>query len=176
MFVGHFAVGFASQRFAPRVPLPMLLIAALFSDILGSSLSLLGWEHVRIVPGNTRFVPLDLYDYPWSHSLLTTIIWATLLALIYSFVQTDLVGSFVIWLNAASHWLLDWITHRPDLPLAPGGTGRYGLGLWNSISGTMVVEIGLFALAIWIYTLATQPRDRVGKYMLTAFTVTLLLL
>ena len=175
MFLGHFAVGFGSQRFAPRVPLPILLIAALFSDILGPTLSLLGWEHARIAPGRTQFVPLDLYDIPWSHSLLTTVIWATVLALIYWLAQTDVIGSIVIWLDAASHWMLDWITHRPDLPLAPGMAAHYGLGLWNSIAGTMAVEIGMFGLAMWMYTLSTEPQDRVGKYMLISYSVALLL-
>jgi membrane-bound metal-dependent hydrolase YbcI (DUF457 family) len=143
MFIGHFGVGFASQRFARRVPLAVLLIAALFSDILGQIFSLLGWEHVRIAPGNTRFIPLDLYDYPWSHSLLMTIVWATLLALTYFFVRSDFVGSFVIWLNAASHWVLDWITHRPDLPLSPGTAGRYGFpALWLLNSGCLAQVFG----------------------------------
>lgn len=176
MFIGHFAVGFASRRYAPRVPLTLLLAAALFSDIVGPVFSLLGWEHMRIAPGNTRFIPLDLYDYPWSHSLLMTIIWATLLALIYRFRQPDPIGSLVIWLGAASHWVLDWITHRPDLPFYPGAHGRYGLGLWNSIAGTMIVEIGMFGIGVWMYVRMTRPRDWIGKYIFFVFVFMLLLL
>lgn len=176
MFIGHFGVGFASKRFASRVPLTLLLVAALFPDILGPVFSLLGWEHARIAPGNTRFTPLDLYDYPWSHSLLMTITWATLLALIYLFRQSDPIGSLVIWLSAASHWLLDWITHRPDLPLYPGAQVRYGLGLWNSIPGTMTVELAMFGVAVWIYVCVTKPRDWIGKYIFFAFIFILLLL
>ena len=176
MFVGHFAVGFATKRFAPRVPLTLLLAAALLPDILGSIFSLLGWEHARIAPGNTQFTPLDLYDYPWSHSLLMTITWATLLALIYRLWQSDLMGSLLIWLAAASHWVLDWITHRPDLPLYPGGQGRYGLGLWNSIPGTMIVELAMLGIGVWMYVHVTRPRDWIGKYIFFTFIFTLLLL
>lgn len=176
MFVGHFAVGFASKRFAPRVPLILLLVAALLSDILGPVFSLLGWEHVRIAPRDTRFTPLDLYDYPWSHSLLMTIAWATLLALIYRSQQPDPIGSLVIWLGAASHWVLDWITHRPDLPLYPGAKVRYGLGLWNSIPSTMFIELAMLGIGVWVYVKATKPRDSIGKYVFFAFIFILLLL
>jgi LexA-binding, inner membrane-associated putative hydrolase len=176
MLIGHFAVGLGSKRFAPRVPLTLLLVAALLSDVLGPVFSLLGWEHARIAPGNTRFIPLDLYDYPWSHSLLMTIAWATLLALIYHFWRSDPIGSLAIWLGAASHWVLDWITHRPDMPLYPGARGRYGLGLWNSIPGTMVVEIAMLGIGVWLYIRVTRPRDWIGKYILLAFVFTLLLL
>jgi membrane-bound metal-dependent hydrolase YbcI (DUF457 family) len=176
MFIGHFGVGFATKRFAPRVPLTLLLVAALFPDILGPFFSLLGWEHARVAPGNTRFTPLDLYDYPWSHSLLMTITWATLLALIYRFWQSDLIGSLVIWLGAASHWVLDWITHRPDLPLFPGAQGRYGLGLWNSIPGTMFIELAMFSIGVWMYVRVTRPRDWIGKYIFIAFIFMLVLL
>jgi hypothetical protein len=176
MFLGHFGVGLASKRFTRRAPLSVLLVAALLSDILGALFSLLGWEHVRIAPGITRFIPLDLYDYPWSHSLLMTVAWGALLAVIYGSLTSDLLGAFVISLNAASHWVLDWITHRPDLPLSPGTAERYGLGLWNSIPGTMAVEIGLFGAGVWIYARGTVPRDRLGIYMFITFSATLLLL
>ena len=176
MFAGHFAVGFATKRFAPRVPLTLLLAAALIPDILGPIFGLAGWEHVHIAPGNTRFTPLDLYDYPWSHSLLMTIVWATLLALIYRLWRSDLMGSLVIWLGAVSHWVLDWITHCPDLPLYPGAEGRYGLGLWNSIPGTMFLELAMLSIGVWMYVHATKPRDWMGTYIFSAFIVVLLLL
>jgi len=83
MFIGHFAVGFGAKKFAPRTSLAPLLAAPLLSDFLWPILLLLGWEHARVDPGNTKFTPLDLYDYPWSHSLLMCCIWATLFAVAY---------------------------------------------------------------------------------------------
>ena len=80
MFIGHFAVGFAAKRFAPRTSMAVLLAAPLFLDMLWPVFLLLGWEHVRIDPGNTRFTPLDLFDYPWSHSLAMSLVWATAFA------------------------------------------------------------------------------------------------
>jgi hypothetical protein len=74
-----------------------------------------------------------------------------------------------------SHWVLDWVTHRPDMPLYPGGA-RYGLGLWNSIAGTMVVEILMFAAGAWMYVRATRAKDRIGRYASIAYVVLLLVI
>ena len=83
MFIGHFAVGFAAKKFAPRASLAPLMAAPLLADMLWPPFLLLGWERVRIVPGFTRFNPFDLEHYPWSHSLLALVVWATLFAAIY---------------------------------------------------------------------------------------------
>jgi hypothetical protein len=176
MFIGHFAVGFASKRFAPRASLAVLLAAPLFSDLLWPLFLLLGWEHVRIAPGDTRFTPLDLYDFPWSHSLVMVLLWATLFALAYGAWMRDRMGAMVIWVGVVSHWVLDWITHRPDMPLYPGGHGRYGVGLWNSVAATMAVELALFCVGVWIYTKATNAKDKVGNYAFWAYVVLLLVL
>lgn len=174
MFIGHFAVGFASKKFAPRSSFAVLLAAPLLLDILWPVFLLFGWEHVRIAPGDTRFSPLDLYDFPWSHSLLMTAVWATAFALLYWLVARYSTGAVVVWFGVASHWLLDWISHRPDMPLYPGGGPRLGLGLWNSIPGTMAVEISMFIVGVWLYARATQPKDRIGKYGFAAFVLLLL--
>jgi hypothetical protein len=135
MFIGHFAVGFAAKRYAPRTSLALLLAAPLLSDLLWPWFLLFGWERVRVDPGNTRFVPLDLEYFPWSHSLLMCMIWATAFALLYHPFAHYWRGTVAIWLGVMSHWVLDWITHRPDMPIYPGGQ-RFGLGLWNSVAGT----------------------------------------
>jgi membrane-bound metal-dependent hydrolase YbcI (DUF457 family) len=176
MFIGHFAVGFAAKKFTPRASLAILLAAPLFSDILWPVFLLLGWEHVRIDPGNTRYTPLDLYDYPWSHSLLMNAIWATAFSLLYWAWKHDWAGTVVVWLGVVSHWVLDWITHRPDMPLFPGGHGRYGLGLWNSVAGTVSVELAMFVFGVWMYARATRARDRVGRFAFWAYVTLLLVL
>ena len=175
MFIGHFAVGFAAKKFAPRTNLALLIAAPCFLDLLWPFFLLLGWEHVRIDPGNTRFTPLDLYDFPWSHSLLMSVVWATVFALIYHLVARYWPGTIVIWIGVVSHWVLDWITHRPDMPLYPGGA-RYGLGLWNSIAGTLVVELLMFGVGVWLYARTTRARDRIGQYAFFAYVALLLVL
>src|SRR2546429_4775335 len=83
MFIGHFALGFVAKKFAPCSSMAVLLSAPLFLDLLWPVFLLLGWERVRIDPGNTRFTPLNLEYYPWSHSHLMSIVWATSFAPIY---------------------------------------------------------------------------------------------
>ena len=55
-----------------------------------------------------------------------------------------------------SHWVLDLVTHRPDLPLFPGDEARYGLGLWHSVAGTFVVEGLMWAAGIAIFLAARR--------------------
>lgn len=163
MFIGHFAVGFASQRAAPRTPLVWLLLAPLFLDVVWPILVLAGIEWASVSPGFTAFVPLDLAHMPWSHSLAMAVLWSIAFAGVYRLRHADGRGAVVLGLGVSSHWVLDWITHAPDLGLAPGVEARTGLGLWNSIPGTLAVEGTLFAASIAVYVHATRPRDRAGR-------------
>jgi hypothetical protein len=172
MFIGHFAVGFASKRFAPKTSLGTLIAGAVLLDVLWPIFVLLGWEQVRIVPGITAFTPLDFVSYPYSHSLAAAIGWATLFAVGYYFVKRYRAGAILIWLGVVSHWVLDFVVHRPDLPLYPGSV-RVGLGLWNSIVATVVVEGLMYVIALWIYLRVTRPRDRIGTWAWWAFVVVL---
>ncbi len=176
MFIGHFAVGFAAKKFAPRTSLAWLIAAPLLSDILWPFFLLLGWEHVRIVAGFTRYNPFDLYDFPWSHSLLLCVFWATLFAAVYYAFARYTAGAIAIWAGVLSHWVLDWITHIPDMPLAPGGGPRFGLGLWNHVAATLAVEIVMLLVGVLLYISATRAQDRIGNYAFFAYVFVLLLL
>jgi hypothetical protein len=175
MFLGHFAVGFAGKRLAPRVPLPILILAPILLDGLWPIFLLLGWERVRIEPGNTAVTPLDFQHYPWSHSLLMALIWSALLALGYRTLTRD--GRGALWLAAAvtSHWVLDWMTHRPDLPLWPGGP-LVGLGLWRSVAATVIIEVAMFMVGLWLYLRMTRPRGWKGRLSLWSFVAALFFL
>lgn len=176
MFIGHFAVALASKKVAPRVSLGTLVIAAAFLDVVWPVLVLLGIEHFRIVPGFTAVNPFDFAYYPWSHSLLMTWVWAVAFALVYVALKGDRAGGIWVGIVVASHWLLDFISHRPDMPLYPGGGERLGLSLWNSLPATFAVEGAMFALAIVLYVRSTRARDRVGTIAWWAFVALLLAL
>ena len=175
MFIGHFAVAFAEKRFAPRVSLALLTAAVAWADLLWTIFLLLGWEHVRIAAGDTAYTPLDLYDYPWTHSLLILIVWGAALGGLYWLWKRDWAGAVWIWVGVVSHWVLDWITHRPDMPLYPGGP-KFGLGLWNSIAGTLIVETLMFGGGVWMYAKATRARNWIGKFVFWAYVGMLLFL
>jgi membrane-bound metal-dependent hydrolase YbcI (DUF457 family) len=176
MFVGHFAVGFASKRLAPRTSLGWLMVAPLFLDLLWPIFLLLGLEHVRITPNPNPFLTLEFTSYPWSHSLVMTLVWALAFALVYRWRTGDGVAALVLAAGVTSHWVLDWVTHRPDLPWLPGVAARAGLGLWNSPIATMIVEGAMFAAGVAIYLRMTRAKDRVGSIATWAFIVTLVAL
>jgi hypothetical protein len=164
MFLGHFALGYAVKRAAPRTSLGVLFGAAQCADLLWPFLVAAGIEQVRIVPGDTAFTPLEFVSYPYSHSLASLIVWGLLFAIVYTAATRDRGGA--MWLLAAlvvSHWVLDVVSHRPDLPLYPGGP-VFGLGLWNSVPATLVVESAMFAVSLWMYAHATRARDRAGRW------------
>src|SRR3974377_2362565 len=134
MFIGYFGIAFWRKRLAPRASLGALVAASTWADILGTVFLLLGWEHARISAGDTKWTPLDLYDYPWSHSLLLLLVWAFVLGALYKHWRNDWSVTMAIGIGVVSHWALDWVSHLPDMPLYPYGP-KYGLGLWNSIPG-----------------------------------------
>jgi len=169
MFVGHFGVGFAAKRAAPRASLGTLFLAAQFIDLLWPILLLLGLETVRIVQGITVATPLDFSHYPITHSLLGVLGWAVAFALVYAALRRYPRGAWVVGLLVVSHWFLDAIVHRPDLLLAPGVDTYIGLGLWNSLVGTIVIEGAILAVGVWLYLGITESMDRIGSYGLAAF-------
>jgi membrane-bound metal-dependent hydrolase YbcI (DUF457 family) len=176
MFIGHFGVGFASKRLAPRLNLAVLLAAPLLLDMLWPIFLVLGIESVKIDPGNTAVTPLDLHDYPWSHSLLMSLVWSALAGGLVWVVLRDLRPALVICAGVFSHWVLDVITHRPDMPLYPGSDVYLGLGLWNSKLGTALVESAIYAAGVAIYLRATRRKDRIGAWAFASMAALLALL
>ena len=166
MFIGHFAVGFGLKRVAPRAPLTALMAAVSLLDLLWPLFLWLGLERVRIDPGNTAFTPLDFESYPITHSLLTAVMWSVLFAVAYAKLARDRQGALWIGFGVFSHWLLDWITHRPDLPLLPWSSTKVGLGLWNWPAATIVTEVTMFVAGLWLYLGATRARGLGGHLSL----------
>ena len=173
MFLGHYALGLAAKRVTPGLSLGVLFGAAQLADILWPFLLALGLEQVRIDPGNTAFTPLDFVSYPYSHSLLLLIVWG--LAMGWIFARRHRHGIAIVAALVVSHWLLDVITHRPDMPVYPGGA-RVGLGLWNSVAMTVAVELPMFIAGVWLYLGATRARDAIGRWGLVLLVSTLLLI
>jgi len=172
MFIGHYALGLAAKRVAPRTSLGTLFAAPTLADLLWPVFLLLGWEQARVVPASNPFLVLWLDDFPISHSLLTLIGWGVLFGFLYRARTGYGRGAVVVALLVVSHWVLDFVTHRPDMPFYPGSAAG-GLGLWNSVVGTLVVEGLLFLGGVAIYARSTKPRDRVGRYGFWALIVVL---
>ena len=174
MFIGHFALGFAARKAAPRGSLPAYFAAAQLADVLWPLLVLAGVERVEIAPGDTAFTPLRFVSYPVSHSLALDAVWGLLFgAFVWRGTRSARAGCISAAL-VVSHWVLDFVSHRPDVPLVPGGRG-YGLGLWNSVPGTLVTESLLFAAGVLTYVRATRADDGVGRHGLSALVALLVI-
>src|SRR3977135_108480 len=134
MFLGHFAVGFGAKRAVPGVSLGALFAAGQLADLLWPTFLLLGIEHVEIRPGITTVTPLDFVSYPYSHSLVALTAWGILFGAGYALLnRSRLTAAITICVVVISHWVLDVLVHRPDMPLTIGGSTRLGFGLWNSL-------------------------------------------
>lgn len=151
MFVGHYAASLAAKAIAPRAPLWSYVIAAQAVDIGWSALMLAGVEKARLdptLPGSA----LDLYHMPYTHSLPAAVLWAAAGLVLARALRLPWGAAIAIGLTVFSHWLLDFLVHRPDLALWPGGP-KVGLGLWNYPVPEQALEIGLLALgaAAWAW-------------------------
>lgn len=168
MFIGHFAIGFGAKKLAPEASLGWLFLAAQFLDLLWPTLLLLDLEQVAISPGITKVTPLDFVYYPISHSLAIVTVWGLLAGLVSWFLRSNIRYSVVISLCVISHWFLDLVVHRPDLPVLPGDSIKLGLGLWNYPIITALVEGILFLGGVLLYYKATTAKNKFGRYGLIA--------
>ena len=166
MFIGHFGMGFAAKKIDHHLSLGTLFLAAQFIDLLWPIFLLVGLERVKVEPGNTPFTPLNFIYYPFSHSLLSVFLWAIVLGLIYFLLRKNLKNSVVLGVLVMSHWILDLITHRPDLPLSPWTEVKVGLGLWNSITLTMLIEGLIFLAGAYLYLKTTRAKNKQGTISL----------
>lgn len=166
MFIGHFAVGFAAKKLHSKPSLGTYFLAAQFLDLLWPSLLLLGVEKVALSPGGP--VPLSFTHYPVSHSLLAVVGWAVLIGSLYFLVKRNKRAAAVMGLCVLSHWVLDLLVHLPDLPLYPGATSLYGLGLWKLKMVELVIELLLFAAGVVLYFKTTTAKNKTGIYATVA--------
>src|SRR5207253_951249 len=95
---------------------------------------------------------LWLDDYPYSHSLFALIVWGALFGSLYKAKTGDKRAGLVIALLVVSHWVLDFVTHRPDIQLYPGGA-KLGLGRWNWSAATVIVE------RLWLHHIIQHLDD-----------------
>ena len=175
MFIGHFGVGLAAKKIDNKPSLGTLFMASQFIDLLWPIFLILGFEQVKIDPGNTAFTPLDFIYYPFSHSFFGVLIWSLLFGLIYYYIRKNIKSSILVGFLVMSHWILDLITHKPDLPLIPGSELKMGLGLWNHVILTLIIELLIFSTGAYLYIKTIRPENKKGSIGLWSLLIFLVL-
>src|ERR1043166_2760368 len=180
MFVGHYSVAFACRTERNGISLWVLFVAVQFLDYIWATLVLFGIEKLRVIKGFTAGSMLDSYFHPYSHSLVTAILWSCLAAIVYKpicswlgFVYTK-SASLIIGIAVFSHWVLDLIAHPRDLAIYDN-TWKVGFGLWNYRDPEFVLEIALLAGGIILY-LRRNVMSAIGKGAVIAFGIALVVI
>src|SRR4026207_1944039 len=172
MFIGHYALAFGAKKVAPMMSLGTLFLACQFADLLWPTLLVLGWEVVAIDPGHTIVTPLHFVSYPYPPGCVGLAGWAALFALACRAIRGwHPVAIATIAALVLSHYVLDVITHRPDMPITLTGSRRLGLGLWNYPGTTLAIESAMFIFGTTIYMTAAPAPARIGGTGLYALIV-----
>lgn len=155
MFAGHIGVALVAARVEPRLNLGALAASSLLPDILLWLFILLGWESV-VIPADFAQTHQPEFTFPYSHSLLATGLWSAMAGATalwrrpgdkYRSIRPALIVTAVV----LSHWFLDVLVHRPELPLSAAGTAQAGLGLWNNMPVALIIEALLVAVGILVF-------------------------
>jgi hypothetical protein len=176
MFLGHFGLALASKKINTNPSLGTTFLAAQFIDLLWPFFLLLNIEKVSIDPGNTAVTPLNFESYPYSHSLVAVLIWGFLFGIIYYLFTKNRSAALLLAALVVSHWFLDFVVHRPDLPLTFSEETKVGLGLWNSKLVTITIEMLLFFFGSYVYLRITEPKNKAGKYATWSLLIFLILI
>lgn len=163
MFIGHFGAALAAKKIDRRPSLGTLFMAAQWVDLVWPIFVLLGFEKVAITPGTTAFTLIDFSFYPFTHSLLSGIIWAVLFGGVYYLLRKNPLSALLLGGLVLSHWLFDLLVHRPDLPVGFGNNLLVGMGLWNSVAGTLIAEGLIFITGVALYLSVSHSLDRKGS-------------
>jgi len=154
MLAGHIGVALAVGSTERRVNVGVFIAAALLLDLVLWLFVLLGIESVSIPPDfeTTRQVE---FVFPYSHGLLAAAVWSVAAGAIGSWAYSRLqqrwrIGSLIA-AAAFSHWLLDALVHKPELPLAGGGSLQLGLGLWDAMPIAVGVEAAIVVLGVYLF-------------------------
>ena len=176
MFVGHYGTSFAGKALKKSIPLWVLFFAVQLLDVFWSIFVLLGIEKVRIVPGITRTNPLDLYYMPYTHSLVATTIWSIAGAAVYKlfFRSETWRSAAVVGVAIFSHWVLDLVVHRPDLPLYDNAM-KVGFGLWNYPFAAFALEVVILFAGLYLYLRHPKADRRVRNYRIIVFAAIMVL-
>ncbi len=169
MFAGHLAAGLALKKVDRKINLGWLFFAALFHDFLLGILVLLGIEQI-IIPVDFAQKHYLSFIFPYSHSLVASVIWSLLAfgityAVLPRWTSRERVrAGLALSLAVFSHFVFDWIVHVPDLPLWSDASPKIGLGLWNNLPLALILEVALVVVGFVFYLVTVKPKSNLNRY------------
>lgn len=164
MITGHFGLAAGVKKFAPRLPLWSLLLASFWLDIIFLILSMFGLEsYTAMDPVNPAYGDV-IINAPYTHSLIGAILISFLTGWLAN-LRWGKKGGIVIGLVVFSHWILDLLVHRPDLPIVPGNLGNLpllGFGLWQypRLSGALELVLAIGGTVLYWVGAAKLKRGQ----------------
>ena len=139
------------------------MLATVWLDVIFLPLFLAHWETVQTIRAGYGGL---LIHADYTHSIVGMLALSAALGAMFQ----PRLGSrvaMVIALVSASHWLLDLIVHRPDMPVLPGNLGNlpyFGLGLWNDPRVAACIEFVLVAAGSILYwRAAMEVSTKAGR-------------
>ena len=178
MIAGHFGFAAIVKSRERQVPLWALMLATVWLDVVFVPLFVIGAETLEAVPGTHGGYGANVIHADYTHSLVG----ATLLSAFFGVAAAMRWGrrnGIVLGLVSFSHWLLDLIVHRGDMPILPGNLGglqKLGFGLWRIRPASIAIEALLVAAGAWFYWRAAESVTSPGPGRRRAVLAALLIL
>lgn len=154
MTPGHFGLAAGAKKFAPRVPLWALFLSTYLLDVVFVFLLAAGVESITpLDPAHPNAYGQIIIHAEYTHSLVGALAISALAGWLASR-RWERRGGITIGIVTFSHWILDLLVHRPDLPILPGNLGNLpllGLGLWEYPRASMALELLLILVGATFY-------------------------
>jgi hypothetical protein len=148
VIAGHFGLAAGVKARQPAVPLWALMLATQWLDVVFVPLFVAKIETIEVIGGGKPGYGNGIIHADYTHSLVGALVLALIFALPAG-LRWGRRAAVVLGAVVFSHWLLDLLVHRHDMPLLPGAPPdalRFGFGLWRWPLVTAAAEL---ALVLW---------------------------
>jgi hypothetical protein len=166
MIAGHFGFAALVKSRERHAPLWALMLATVWLDIIFVPLFLAGVETIEPVAGARGTYGTGIIHADYTHSVVGAALLCALLGIAAAARWGQRTG-VVVGLVAFSHWVLDLVVHRADMPFLPadvGGLPRFGFGLWRFPVVSATVEFALVVVGAWTYWQAAREVTLAAGY------------
>lgn len=178
MITGHFGLAAGSKAIDSRAPLWSLMLATVWLDIVFIPLLLLNIETIETPAGGGYGTSVIHADYTYTHSLVGALLLSAMFGAVVGWRWGRRLGLLLAGV-AFSHWVLDLIVHRADLPILPGNAGGLpllGFGLWRVPGASILLEVALLLIGVWLYWRTARSNVTSHSGRITPNLVSLILL